>query len=503
MPPAATPTSLAEWKALLASLPIDTGLFIDGKFVAAKAGETFDCVSPSTGDVVAVMAKGQSEDIDIAVASCLKAWQDGRWHKLAPRTRLAIMLKWADLVEAHSNELAVLESTDMGKPISDMFNIDLPEVLKTIRYFAECIDKMEGAVTSTDASAMHLITHEPLGVVGAITPWNYPMLMAVWKLAPILAAGNCVVLKPAEQAPLTCLKLARLFVEAGGPPGVFNVVNGYGAEAGKALALHPDVQKISFTGSTAVGKLLMGYAGASNMKRVALETGGKSPQIFLPDLYDLDAAIDRAIGGIYDNAGQVCNAGSRLLVHRTLHDAFVERFVARTDALYRMGDPLDPATTLGPLVSHVQKQNVLKRVQRAQEQGARMVLGAHDTPPNANGAYVPPTLFTHAAQKSAIVQEETFGPVTSIQAFDTEADAVQMANDTIYGLAASVWTADLKTAHRVVGALQAGVVWVNCFGDGDMTQPFGGYKQSGNSRDKYKDSMLSYMQTKSAWFNLA
>jgi gamma-glutamyl-gamma-aminobutyraldehyde dehydrogenase len=497
------PTTRAEWAAFAASLKIETGLFIDGQFVAAKAGERFDCINPATGAVIAVMAKGGATDIDVAVASCLAAWNDGRWHQQAPRTRLGVMLKWADLVEAHSFELAALESMDMGKPISDMFNIDLPEVLKTIRYFAECIDKVEGAVTSTDASAMHLITHEPLGVVGAITPWNYPMLMAVWKLAPILAAGNCVVLKPAEQAPLTCLKLAQLFVEAGGPPGVFNVVNGFGAEAGKALALHNDVQKITFTGSTAVGKLLMGYAGQSNMKRVALETGGKSPQIFLPDLYDLDAAIDRAIGGIYDNAGQVCNAGSRLLVHRSLHDQFVERFVARTDALYRMGDPLDPATTMGPLVSQQQKQNVLKRVALAQEQGATMVLGANATPPNATGAYVAPTLFTHATQKMSIVQEETFGPVTSLQVFDTEAEAIAMANDSIYGLAASVWTADLKTAHRVVGALQAGVIWVNCFGDGDMTQPFGGYKQSGNSRDKYKDCLLSYMQTKSAWFNLA
>ena len=492
-----------DWLDRAARIEIATGLFIDGKYVAALAGETFDCVNPANGAVLAHMARGKAADIDRAVASGLAAWRDGRWAKQAPRARAQVLLQWADLVEEHSEELALLETLDMGKPISDMFNIDLPEVLKTIRYFAECIDKVEGAVTPTDASSLHMITHEPLGVVGAITPWNYPMLMAVWKLAPILAAGNCVVLKPAEQAPLTCLKLAQLFVEAGGPPGVFNVVNGLGAEAGKALALHPDVQKISFTGSTAVGKLLMSYAGASNMKRVALETGGKSPQIFMPDLYDLDAAIDRAIGGIYDNAGQVCNAGSRLLVHRSLHDRFVERFVARTDALYRMGDPLDPATTMGPLVSHQQKQNVQKRIQLAQEQGARMVLGGNATLPHAAGAYVAPTLFTHAAQRSAIVQEETFGPVTSVQAFDTEAEAIAMANDSIYGLAASVWTADLKTAHRVVGALQAGVVWVNCFGDGDMTQPFGGYKQSGNSRDKYKDSMLSYMQTKSAWFNLA
>lgn len=498
-----TPTTQQQWEALALSLQIDTGLFIDGRFVAAQAGESFDCVSPRNGEVIAVMARGQAADIDRAVASGMAAWRDGRWARLAPRTRAGVMLKWADLLEAHSHELALMESLDMGKPVSDMLNIDLPEVLKTIRYFAECIDKMEGAVTTTDASAMHLITHEPLGVVGAITPWNYPMLMAVWKLAPILAAGNCVVLKPAEQAPLTCLQLARLFVEAGGPPGVFNVVNGLGAEAGKALALHPDVQKITFTGSTGVGKLLLGYAGLSNMKRVALETGGKSPQIFMPDLYDLDAAVDRAVGGIYDNAGQVCNAGSRLLVHRSLRDRFVERFVARTDALYRMGDPLDPATTMGPMVSQPQKQNVMAKVRLAQEQGARMVFGANATAPNGAGAYVAPTLFVDVRQNMLIVQEETFGPVASLQVFDTESEAISLANDCIYGLAASVWTADLKTAHRVVGALEAGVIWVNCFGDGDMTQPFGGYKQSGNSRDKHKDSLLSYMQTKSAWFNLA
>jgi acyl-CoA reductase-like NAD-dependent aldehyde dehydrogenase len=499
----ALPSTQQEWEALASALQIDTGLFIDGAFVGAQDGSSFECISPRDGQVLAAIAKGNGADIDRAVASCTTAWVDGRWAKQEPRARMAVLQKWADLIEANTAKLAVMESLDMGKPVMDVVNIDMPEVLKTIRYFAECIDKMEGAVTATDDASLHLITHEPLGVVGAITPWNYPMLMAVWKLAPILAAGNCVVLKPAEQAPLTCLQLAKLFVEAGGPAGVFNVVNGLGAEAGKALALHNDVQKITFTGSTAVGKLLMGYAGQSNMKRVALETGGKSPQIFMPDLYDLDDAIDRAIGGIYDNAGQVCNAGSRLLVHRSLHSQFVERFVARTDALYRMGDPLDPATSMGPLVSHTQKQNVLMRVQLAQSQGARMVLGGQTATPHAAGAYVAPTLFVDAQQSMAIVQEETFGPVTSIQAFDTEDEALALANDSIYGLAASVWTADLKTAHRMVGALQAGVVWVNCFGDGDMTQPFGGYKQSGNSRDKYKDSLLSYMQTKSAWFNLA
>jgi gamma-glutamyl-gamma-aminobutyraldehyde dehydrogenase len=375
-------------------------------------------------------------------------------------------------------------------------------VLKTIRYFAECIDKMEGAVTHTDPSALHMILHEPLGVVGAITPWNYPMLMAVWKIAPILAAGNCVVLKPAEQAPLSCTRLAQLFVEAGGPPGVFNVVNGLGPEAGRALALHPDVIKLSFTGSTAVGKLLMGYAGQSNMKRVALETGGKSPQIFLDDLYDLDAAVDRAVGGIFDNGGQVCNAGSRLLVQRGIHDEFVTRFMARAQAAYRTGDPLDPATTLGPLVSHAHQRNVLARIARGQAEGAQLAMGGGAVGPLAGGAYVEPTLFLGATSQMSITREEIFGPVTAVTAFDTVDEAIALANDSVYGLAASVWTRDLKQAHRVVGALEAGVVWVNCFGDGDMTQPFGGYKQSGNSRDKHMMSLMSYTQSKSAWFSL-
>jgi len=327
------------------------------------------------------------------------------------------------------------------------------------------------------------------------------MLMAVWKLAPALAAGNCVVLKPAEQAPLSCTRLAQLFVEAGGPPGVFNLVNGTGPEAGKALALHEGVAKLTFTGSTAVGKLLLGYAGQSNMKRVALETGGKSPQIFMPDLYDLDAAVARAVGGIYDNAGQVCNAGSRLLVHRSIHDRFVERFVEQARTAYRPGDPLDPATTLGPLASHAHRGNVLSRIERAKAEGARLVFGT-DALPAGPGAYVAPSLFVDARQTMSIVQEEVFGPVAAVQVFDTEAEAIALANGSIYGLAAAVWTADLNTAHRMVESLEAGVVWVNCFGDGDMTQPFGGFKQSGNSRDKHIDSLLSYTQSKSAWFQL-
>ena len=503
MSPAALPLSRQDWHTRAQRLVPASGLFVDGRYRPALGGQTLDCINPATGQRIAHIAAAQTADVDLAVASALQAWRDRRWRGLAPRQRMDTLLRWADLIEQHGDELALLESIDMGKPIADVLTIDLPEVLRTLRYFAECIDKIEGAVTHTQAQAMHLITHEALGVIGAITPWNYPMLMAMWKLAPVLAAGNSIVLKPAEQAPLSCTRLVQLFVDAGGPPGVFNLVNGTGTEAGQALARHPDVAKICFTGSTAVGKLLMGYAGQSNMKRLALETGGKSPQIFMPDLYDLDHAVERAVGGIFDNAGQVCNAGSRLLVHRSMRDEFVARFVARAQVAYRPGDPLDPATTLGPLASEQQRTNVLARIARGQHEGAQAIslCDAQEMP--ATGAYVAPTLFLDAHSQMSIVQEEIFGPVATLQVFDTEAQALALANDSVYGLAAAVWTADLKTAHRMTAALEAGVVWINCFGDGDMTQPFGGFKQSGNSRDKHMDSLLACMQLKSAWFNLA
>ncbi len=497
-----SPLTHADWVARAAAFKPDGRHVIGGQRLAARSGATFDSINPADGTVLAKVAKGDIADIDLAVSSAQAAWTDRRWRGLAPRTRMDILQRFADKVEQHTDELALLETLDMGKPISDVLNIDLPEVLRTIRYFAECIDKIEGAVTHTAPDSLHMIVHEPLGVVGAISPWNYPMLMAIWKVAPALAAGNCVVLKPSELAPLSCMRLADLFLQAGGPAGVFNVVSGLGTEAGKALALHPDVTKLAFTGSTAVGKLLLGYAGQSNMKRVALETGGKSPQIFFADLYDLDAAVDRAIGGIFDNAGQVCNAGSRLLVQREIHDTFVARFVERCAALYQPGDPLDPATTLGPVVGTEHQRKVLAHLARAKDEGAHVALGGPEATLPDHGAFVAPTLFTSTDGGMAINREEVFGPVASMTVFDTEAQALALANDSVYGLAASVWTADLNKAHRMVGALEAGVVWVNCFGDGDMTQPFGGYKLSGNSRDKHMDSMLSYMQGKSAWFAL-
>lgn len=493
---------LADWQELAAGLRPETGLVIDGKCVPASDGRTLAVINPANGKTVGEAACGGEADIDRAVASAKAAWDDCRWRNMYPRERMAIMRRWADLVEAHSEELALLETLSMGKPITDALTIDLPEVVVTIRYFGEAIDKVSGLTTTSAHDAVHMVTHEPLGVVGAISPWNYPLLMATWKVAPALAAGNCVVLKPSELAPLSTIRLAQLFLEAGGPAGVFNVVNGTGIEAGKALALHPDVAKISFTGSTAVGKQLMVYAGESNMKRVSLETGGKSPQIFMPDLPDLDRAVEYAVRGIFDNAGQVCNAGSRLLVHASIAEQFAEMFTAKAAELYNPGDPLDPTTTLGPMVSRAHQGKVLQWIERGTAEGAQLACGGSADPARPAGAYVLPTLFRRVAPAMAIGREEIFGPVACLLTFESEAEAIRIANDSIYGLAASVWTSDLTTAHRMVKALEAGVVWVNCFGDGDMTQPFGGFKQSGNSRDKSLESLTGYMQSKSSWISL-
>jgi gamma-glutamyl-gamma-aminobutyraldehyde dehydrogenase len=367
---------------------------------------------------------------------------------------------------------------------------------------AEGIDKIEGSVTNTDNDALHMVIREPLGVVGCISPWNYPLLMATWKIAPALAAGNTVVLKPAEQSPLSAVRLAELFVRAGGPPGVFNVVNGKGETAGKALALHNDVAKISFTGSTEVGKLILQYAGRSNMKRVALECGGKSPQIFMADLPDLERAVDAAYNGVFANMGEVCSAGSRLLVERPIYNEFIECFIANGKDAYTPGDPLDPETNMGPLVDRDSQQRVLQMIEGGKREGARLLFGGDAPMALQGGAYVNPTLFGEVNNDMSIARNEIFGPVASVIPFDGPEQAIAIANDTIYGLAAGIWTRDLNKAMRLVKDIEAGVVWINSYEDGDMTQPFGGYKQSGHARDKCLDSLKSYTQGKSAWFRL-
>ncbi len=479
----------------------ETRLFIGGDYVDAIDGQRFETVNPANLETIATVSAANSKDIDSAVAAARAAYRSGVWSRMAPRDRMQIMYRFNRLIDEHAEQLAVLDTLDMGKPISDVLQIDIPSVIQTIQFMAEYIDKMEGAVTNTESDVMHYVLREPIGVVGAISPWNYPMLMATWKFAPALCAGNTVVLKPAEQAPLSCLRLAELFVEAGGPAGVFNVVNGIGEVAGKALALHSDVDKITFTGSTDVGKLMLQYAGQSNMKRVSLECGGKSPQIFMADAVDLDRAVASAYDGVYANMGEVCNAGSRLLVQRKIHDEFVERFIAKGKDAYIPGDPLDPKTNLGPLVTGEAQQQVLSFIKSGKEEGAELKFGG-DVPDGMTGAYVNPAFFTNVNNSMRIAREEIFGPVAAVIPFESADEAIAIANDTIYGLAAGIWTQNLSQAHKLAKDIDAGIIWVNSFDEGDMTQPFGRNKQSGNARDNCIESILSYTQSKSVWIRL-
>jgi acyl-CoA reductase-like NAD-dependent aldehyde dehydrogenase len=490
------------FRAQAVALRPETAMIVDGELIDAASGRRFETTNPANGDVIAHVPMADTDEVDRAVSSARRAFRDGVWSRMEPRKRMEVLYRYAELIEDHALELALLDTLDVGKPIADTLTGDVPAAALTFRYFAETIDKFDGVVTNTAPNAFHYILREPLGVVACILPWNYPLLIAAWKIAPALAVGNSVIMKPAQQSPLSATKLALLFLEAGGPPGVLNLVHGSGSGVGKALALHMDVDKISFTGSTEVGKLMMVYAGQSNMKRVTVETGGKSPQILMRDVADLDVAVRYAVSGIYTNKGEVCSAGSRLLVHEALHDEFVECFEATTRQSMIIGDPLDPTTTMGPLVGRSAQQDVLEAVATGMSEGAELVLGGQVPPGLEQGAYVEPTLLTKANNRMRIAREEVFGPVAVVIPFATKDEAIAIANDSIYGLAAGIWTRDLVTAHEMARRIEAGVIWVNCFDDGDMTQPWGGVKQSGTGRDKCLETLLTVTQTKSVWMHL-
>ncbi|HTV44827.1 MAG TPA: aldehyde dehydrogenase [Stellaceae bacterium] len=491
-----------EFHRYAAALRPETRMLIDGELVAARSGEWFETINPANGEVIATVPLGDADEVDRAVAAARRTFKSGIWSRREPRARMEVLYRLAALINEHALDFALLDSLDVGKPVIDVVTGDVPAAALSFQYFAETIDKAEGAVTTTASDAFHYILRQPLGVVACITPWNYPLLMSAWKVAPALAVGNSVVLKPAQQSPLSATLLARLFLDAGGPAGVFNVVHGTGGTVGKALALHMDVDKLSFTGSTEIGKLMMVYAGQSNLKRVTVETGGKSPQIITAKVPDLDRAVQYAITGIYANKGEMCSAGSRLLVHSSIHDEFVERFRQKVATTFHPGDPLDPATTLGPLVSRTQQQRVLSYIEAGKSEGAVLALGGGTPAGFENGAYVEPTLFTRVTPAMTIAREEIFGPVAAVLPFHTIDEAVEIANDSIFGLAAGIWTTDLATAHKMARDIDAGVIWINCYDHGDMTQPWGGFKQSGTGRDKCLETLLTVTQTKSVWVHL-
>ncbi|MGF6760201.1 gamma-glutamyl-gamma-aminobutyraldehyde dehydrogenase [Paraburkholderia sp. GAS33] len=491
--------TLAYWQDKAATLSIEGRAFIDGEYRHAANGRTFDCLSPIDGKLLVKVADSAADDVDAAVAAARRAFDSRVWSGLNPRQRKAVLLRWAGLMREHLDELSLLETLDAGKPIGDTTSVDVPGAAYCVEWFAEAIDKIGGEVAPADHHLVGLVTREPIGVVAAVVPWNFPILMASWKFGPALAAGNSVVLKPSEKSPLTAIRIAQLAHEAGIPAGVFNVVPGAG-EPGKLLALHPDVDCLAFTGSTNVGKLIMQYAGQSNLKRVWLELGGKSPNIVMPDCADLDRAANAAAGAIFYNMGEMCTAGSRLLVHRDIKDVFLDKLIAAARG-YAPGNPLDPKTSMGAIVDQVQLDRVLGYIEAGRAE-SKLLLGGGRVKQESGGYYIEPTIFDTQAD-AKIAREEIFGPVLSVITFDTAEEAIRIANNSEYGLAAAVWTSNLTTAHEMARSLRAGTVWVNCYDEGgDMNFPFGGYKQSGNGRDKSLHALEKYTELKSTLVRL-
>ncbi len=479
-----------------------TQAFIDGRFADAASGETFATENPATGETITTVAAGGLEDVDRAVAAARRAFEDGRWSRRAPADRKTLLLRFADRIEANSEELATLDALEAGKPITDCRDVDLPETVKTFRWYAEAIDKVFDAVAPTGPDALGLIVREPIGVVGAVVPWNFPILMAAWKIAPALAAGNSMIVKPSRLSSLSAIRMAELAAEAGLPDGVLNVVPGPGGAAGAALGRHMDVDKVTFTGSTEVGRLFLQYAAESNLKEVTLECGGKSPSIVLADPPNMDIVVEQVLIGALMNMGENCSAGSRLIVHRSVQEELVAR-LADGLAAWTVGDPMDPATRIGPMIERPHLDKVLGFIERGRAEGARVVAGGSRIREGSGGYFVAPTIFDGVVNDMTIAREEIFGPVLSTIPFDTEEEGIRLANETAYGLAAAVYTTNLDAAFRVARAVRAGTVGVNAYSEGDITTPFGGFKQSGfGGRDKGLEALEQYTEKKTIWVTL-
>ncbi len=490
-----------DWHRRALAQPFDGRAVIDGSRRPAASGESFDKHSPIDGRRLGAVARCASADVDAAVRAARAAFDDGRWAAQPPAARKKVLQRFAEAVRAAGDELALMDTLDMGKPIQYALSVDVAASARCLAWYGEAIDKVYDEIAPTAATALALITREPMGVIGAIVPWNYPLIMAAWKLGPALATGNSVVLKPSEKSPFSALRLAELALEAGLPPGVLNVVPGFGHEAGEALALHGDVDAIGFTGSTRTGRRMLEYASRSNLKRVYNELGGKSAYVVFDDVEDLDRAARTLAGSIFFNQGESCNAPSRALVHASVADRLVE--IVRDEApRYAPGDPLDPATVLGALVDESQLRTVMGYIESGHQEGARCVAGGRQVRTETQGYYVEPTVFDRVEPRMLIAREEIFGPVLGIQRFETEAEAIAMANDSSYGLQASVWSGSLGRAHRVARALRAGTVHVNQYDEDDITVPFGGYKQSGNGRDKSLHALDKYTELKTTWLRI-
>ena len=484
------------------TIDFSTQLVIGGRPVPGVEGKTFDTINPANGKVLASIAEANREDVNNAVSAARKAFEQGPWSKMAPAERKKVLLRFATVVEAHSEELAMMEAMEAGKPITDCLEIDLPETVNTLRWHAEAIDKLYDQISPSDPSVLSMIVREPMGVVAAILPWNFPAMMAAWKLGPILATGNTVVLKPAEQTSLSTIRIAELATEAGIPDGVINVVCGFGETVGKALGEHPDVDCVAFTGSTETGRMFLRYSADSNLKRVLLECGGKNPFIVMEDTEDLDTAADHATNSIFWNMGENCSSNSRLLVHQSIKDQLLELIVEKSKE-WVVGDPLNPATRIGPMIEQAHLDKVIGFIEQAQKDKNKLVIGGKRTQEDSGGYFVEPTIFDEVKPDNALFSEEVFGPVLGITTFKDPEEAIALANNNKYGLAASVFTSSNKTAHVAARKIKAGTVAVNCYGEGDVTTPFGGYKLSGfGGRDKSLAAHDQYCELKTIWIDL-
>ena len=492
--------TIKDWSSAAAALQIEGRAFIDGQYRDALSGETRTTMSPANGQDLADVAVCGTEDADRAVVVARSAFESGVWAAMAPADRKTVLVRWAQLIEDHADEIALLECLDAGKPITDTSGGDVPAAARTIRWSGEAIDKVYDQVAPTPANCLALVQRLPLGVVAAIVPWNFPLTTTAWKLAPSLATGNSVILKPASNTPLTALRIAGLASEAGLPDGVLQVLPGPGGSLGRHLALHQDIDGLTFTGSTEVGKQLMQYAGQSNLKRTFLELGGKSPNIVFADA-NLEKAAAYAAIAVFFNSGQTCTAGTRLIVEESIRQRFVDMVIAQSKK-WMPGNPLDPATTMGPMIDAGQLQTVANYVAVGQEEGASLVAGGKQIMLDSGGSYHEPTIFNDVDNGMRIAREEIFGPVMSVIGFKDAEEAVAIANDSIYGLAGAVWSNNINTAHKVAAAVRVGTMGINNYFGGDMTVPFGGFKQSGNGRDKSIHAFDDYTELKTTWIEL-